>query len=305
MKKTKREAQFPWEKPKLESEEPKVYDLVETIKKSPTYRLTIEDEDFLKSDMARGVRLELDYLKAELAIEKHGIEHTIVVFGSARIKEHQTAMQELKEIEKKLDENPENRELLRDFYTAERMVGKSIYYEDARRFGRLVGESGKDADDSKVVVMTGGGPGIMEAANRGSYDVGAKSIGLNIHLPHEQFPNPYITPDLCFQFHYFAIRKMHFLNRAKALVVYPGGFGTFDELFETLTLVQTHKTDSIPIVLVGKSYWEKAVNFEFLKEEGVIAPEDLDIFTFADNANEAWEYILKWHKKHKTPLFEE
>ena len=303
MKKTKRETQFPWEKPKLESEEPKVYDLVEKIKSSPTYRLTIEDDDFLKSDMARGVRLELDYLKAELAIEKHGIEHTIVVFGSARIKEHQTAMQELKEIEKKLDKNPEDRELLREFYIAERMVGKSIYYEDARRFGRLVGESGKDVEDCKVVVMTGGGPGIMEAANRGSYDVGAKSIGLNIHLPHEQFPNPYITPELCFQFHYFAIRKMHFLNRAKALVVYPGGFGTFDELFETLTLVQTHKTDSIPVVLVGKSYWEKAIDFEFLKDEGVIAPEDLDIFVFADNANEAWEYILEWHKKEGNPLF--
>jgi len=302
MKKGKRAKQFPWESPKLTSEEPKSLELVEKIKKSPTYKMAIEDREFLKSDSTRGIRLELDYLKPELEIQKHGIEHTIVVFGSARIKEHQTAMEELKKIEEQLNKNPEDRKLLREFYMAERMVGKSIYYEDARHFGRLVGESGASVDDCKVVIMTGGGPGIMEAANRGSYDVGAKSIGLNIHLPHEQFPNPYITPELCFQFHYFAVRKMHFLNRAKALVVYPGGFGTFDELFETLTLIQTHKTDSIPVVLVGKSYWEKAINFAFLQEEGVIAPEDLDIFRFADNANEAWEYILQWHKEAKTPL---
>ena len=305
MKKSKREAKLPWEKPKLESEEPKVHELVKKIQESPTYKLAIKDDDFLESDDARGIRLELDYLKAELEIQKHGIEHTIVVFGSARIKEHQTAMDELKEIQEKLDKKPEDRELLREFYTAERMVGKSIYYEDARRFGRLIGESGENTDDCKVVVMTGGGPGIMEAANRGSYDVGAKTIGLNIHLPHEQFPNPYITPELCFQFHYFAVRKMHFLNRAKALVVYPGGFGTFDELFETLTLIQTHKTQSIPVVLVGKGYWEKAIDFEFLKEEGVIAPQDLEIFRFADNADEAWEHILSWHKEQGNPLFKE
>jgi uncharacterized protein (TIGR00730 family) len=153
--------------------------------------------------------------------------------------------------------------------------------------------------------MTGGGPGIMEAANRGAYDVGAKSIGLNIKLPHEQYPNPYITPDLCFLFHYFAIRKLHFLNRAKALVVYPGGFGTFDELFETLTLIQTHKTDEIPVVLIGKKYWQKAIDFEFLKDEGVIDPQDLDIFYFADNADEAWEYILRWHKERGVQLYDD
>ncbi|QOP45789.1 TIGR00730 family Rossman fold protein [Sulfurimonas paralvinellae] len=305
MKRTKkRETKLPWEHPKLEDEEPKAIELINTIKNSPTYKLAIEDSEFLESNETRGIRLELDYLKAELEIAKHGIEHTIVVFGSARIMEHQTAMQKLKVIQEKLDKKPEDRELLREFYIAERMVGKSIYYEDARRFGRLVGESGKSADDCKVVVMTGGGPGIMEAANRGSYDVGAKTIGLNIHLPHEQFPNPYITPDLCFQFHYFAVRKMHFLNRAKALVVYPGGFGTFDELFETLTLMQTRKTQNMPVVLVGRSYWEKAIDFAFLQEEGVIAPEDLDIFKFADNADEAWEHVLSWHKEKGSPLFD-
>ena len=151
--------------------------------------------------------------------------------------------------------------------------------------------------------MTGGGPGIMEAANRGSFDVGAKSIGLNIQLPHEQFPNPYITPELCFQFHYFAIRKMHFLNRAKAMVVYPGGFGTLDELFESLTLIQTNKSDKIPIVLVGKKYWQKVINFEFLKDEGVIDPSDIKLFRFVDNAHEAWEYIILWDKKHNLDLF--
>ena len=301
----KKRKNLPWEKPKLESEEPKAREMIERIKKSPTYKLAIEDSDFLESDEARGVRLELDYMKAELQIKRYGIEHTIVVFGSARIIEHKTAMQKLKEIQQLVDKNPEDRKLLRELYIAERMVGKSIYYEDARRFGQLVGKSGEGKDDNRVTLMTGGGPGIMEAANRGAYDAGAKSIGLNINLPHEQFPNPYITPDLCFQFHYFAVRKMHFLQRAKALVVYPGGFGTFDELFETLTLIQTEKTDDIPVVLVGKSYWEKAIDFEFLKDEGVIAPEDLEIFHFADNANEAWEYILSWHKKANKPLFKE
>ena len=305
MRKKTRKTKLPWEKPKLESEEPKALEMIERIKKSPTYRLAIEDKDFLESDEARGVRLELDYMKAELQIKRYGIEHTIVVFGSARIIEHQTAMKKLQEIQQLVDKNPEDRTLLRELYIAERMVGKSIYYEDARRFGQLVGKSGEGKDDNRVILMTGGGPGIMEAANRGAYDVGAKSIGLNIHLPHEQFPNPYITPDLCFQFHYFAVRKMHFLQRAKALVIYPGGFGTFDELFETLTLIQTGKTDDIPVVLVGKSYWEKAIDFEFLKDEGVIAPEDLDIFHYADNANDAWEHILSWHKKAKKPLFKE
>ena len=305
MRKKTRKTKLPWEKPKLESEEPKAREMIERIKKSPTYRLAVKDNDFLESDEARGVRLELDYMKAELQIKRYGIEHTIVVFGSARIIEHQTAMKKLQEIQQLVDKNPEDRTLLRELYIAERMVGKSIYYEDARRFGQLVGKSGEGKDDNRVMLMTGGGPGIMEAANRGAYDVGAKSIGLNIHLPHEQFPNPYITPELCFQFHYFAVRKMHFLQRAKALVVYPGGFGTFDELFETLTLIQTGKTDDIPVVLVGKSYWEKAIDFEFLKDEGVIAPEDLDIFHYADNASDAWEHILSWHKKAKKPLFKE
>ena len=294
---------LPWEHPKLQEEDPKSLQLIQKIMKSPTYVTAEQDINFLHSYEARGIRLELDYLKPELKMKEHGIEHTIVVFGSARIVEKETAMKRLSNVQEMLQQKPNNRELLRQLYIAERMVGKSIYYDDARKFGQLVGQSGKTVQDCHVTIMTGGGPGIMEAANRGAYDVGAKSIGLNIKLPHEQYPNPYITPDLCFLFHYFAIRKLHFLNRAKALVIYPGGFGTFDELFETLTLIQTHKSQTIPVILVGKSYWKKAIDFEFLKDEGVIAPQDIDIITFADTAEDAWKYILSWHEKQGNPLY--
>jgi uncharacterized protein (TIGR00730 family) len=299
----KKERKLPWESPKLEEEDPQARKLVKEIMQSPTYTMAEKDMEFLSSYEARGVRLELDYMKAELKMKEYGIEHTIVVFGSARMAERETALKKLALIEKEVEAHPNDRKRLRALYVAERMVGKSIYYEDARRFGQLVGESGKGADDCRVTLMTGGGPGIMEAANRGAYDVGAKSIGLNIKLPHEQYPNPYITPDLCFLFHYFAVRKLHFLNRARALVVYPGGFGTFDELFETLTLIQTRKTEMIPVVLIGKSYWERAVNFEFLKDEGVIDPDDIDIIHYADNAQEAWDYILSWYKDRNNPLY--
>jgi uncharacterized protein (TIGR00730 family) len=308
MKQSKREEEdstLPWQHPKRSAEDPHAKQLVKKLMESPTYIMAEEDTEFLKSSVARGLRLELDYLKAETKMDEYGIEHVIVVFGSARIVEHKTAMQKLKAIQKKLADDPQSKELLREMYTAERMVEKSIYYEDARIFGSYVGKCGKGSSDNRIILMTGGGPGIMEAANRGAYDVGAKSIGLNIKLPHEQFPNPYITPDLCFQFRYFAIRKLHFINRARALVVYPGGYGTLDELFEILTLVQTRKTDPIPIVLVGKSYWHKAVDFNFLVEEGVIVENDRQSFIYAENAAEAWEYILAWHKKRKHPLLHE
>ncbi len=300
-----REKKLPWEQPKPRSEDPKAASLVKKIMQSPTYRLAEEDPDFMRSYEARGVRLEIDYLKAELAMSRFGIEHTIVVFGSARIRERKTAMARLKEVQKRLESQPDSKDLLAELYMAERMVEKSIYYDDARMLGRYIGRSGKGPDDCRVILMTGGGPGIMEAANRGAFDVGAKSIGLNIQLPHEQYPNPYITPELCFQFHYFAMRKLHFFLRAKALVVYPGGFGTLDELFEILTLVQTRKTAPIPVVMVGKSYWRKLIDFDFLKEEGVIAPEDLELFRVVDNAADAWDHIIEWHRKRKSPLFTE
>lgn len=295
--------ELPWQHPKPKEEEPHIEELMEQILNSPSYQLAIEDVDFLRSDETRGVRLELDYMKPELMMKKHGIKRTIVVFGSARIKEKKSAIKELKRIQKLVEQNPDSRTLLRELRTAEKMVEKSIWYDEARAFGRLVGQAGKGPHDSTLTLITGGGPGIMEAANRGAYDVGAKSIGLNIQLPHEQFPNPYITPELCFQFHYFAIRKLHFLHRACALVVFPGGFGTLDELFETLTLIQTGKNKQIPVVLVGKEYWSRLIDFKFLVEEGTIDAEDLHLFTFKERAKEAWEYILGWYEKRGVDLF--
>jgi len=185
---------------------------------------------------------------------------------------------------------------------AERISAKSHYYDVAREFGRLVGEADRAAPSPRLVIMTGGGPGLMEAANRGAFDVGAKSVGLNIELPHEQFPNPYVTPDLCFRFHYFALRKLHLLLRAKALVAFPGGYGTFDELFEVLTLVQTRKIKPIPVILVGEQFWRRAVDFDFLVEEGVIDLEDRELFWFAETAKDIWNGILDWYKAAGEPL---
>lgn len=247
--------------------ESKELDQLQAIISDSAYEVAEDDKNFLYSDPARGVRLQLDYLKAEVKMHEEGIDHTIVVFGSARTDE-------------------ENK-----------------YYKEARTFGQLVGKSGKSPEDCHVTLMTGGGPGIMEAANRGAFDVGAKSIGLNIELAHEQFPNPYISPELCFQFRYFAIRKLHFMQRAKALVIFPGGFGTLDELFEILTLMQTQKSPSIPVVLVGKEYWDKAINIKFLLEENMIDTEDLSMITYVDSAEEAWESIIAWHIDNDTPLF--
>ncbi len=276
---------------------------IKTIISDPSFVVAEDDKGFLCSDEARGVRLQLDYLKAEVKMTKQGIDHTIVVFGSARIVNFDTAIKTLNKIEKKLKHSPTSNKLLIALGKAESMVKKSQYYDEARKFGQLVGNSGTGPEDCHVTLMTGGGPGIMEAANRGALDVGAKSIGLNIELPHEQFPNPYITPELCFQFRYFAIRKLHFMQRAKALVIFPGGFGTLDELFEILTLIQTMKSPSIPIVLVGKAYWKRVIDFDFLKEEDVIGCDDLEMLTYADNAEEAWDKILQWHEENKTPLF--
>ena len=276
---------------------------IKAIINDPTFEVAEEDKNFIYSDEARGVRLQLDYLKAEVKMQKQGIDHTIVVFGSARIVEFDTAMKELKKIEKELESSAHSESLHGALKRAESMVRKSIYYDEARKFGQLVGKSGKRPEDCHVTLMTGGGPGIMEAANRGACEVGAKSIGLNIDLSHEQFPNPYISPDLCFQFRYFAMRKLHFMQRAKALVIFPGGFGTMDELFEVLTLIQTKKSPPIPVILLGKEYWNRMIDFEFLHEEDAIEPHDLDILTYVDNAEEAWKAIIQWHKKNKTPLF--
>ena len=258
---------------------------------------------FLYHNEARGVRLQLDYLKAEVKMREHHIEHTIVVFGSSRIMDHEKATELLSEAEKNLELEPDSLPLQKALKKAEAILKKSIYYEEARAFGRLVGEGGKGPNDPRVTLMTGGGPGIMEAANRGAMDVGAKSIGLNIQLPFEQAPNPYITPDLNFVFHYFAIRKLHFVLRAKALVVFPGGFGTLDELFEILTLIQTDKHEAMPVILIYKEYWDKLVNFEILQEEGMVLAKDLELITYANTAHEAWHQIQQWYIDRGQPLF--
>jgi uncharacterized protein (TIGR00730 family) len=270
---------------------------------SPSYRAADEDLDFLQHDETRGPRLELDYLKAEFFLKENQVRHSIVVFGSTRIVEPAAARTKVQRLRDALSKNPANPELQSRLSAAERIVAKSRYYDVAREFGRMVGNAGEGPKDCRLVVMTGGGPGLMEAANRGAHDVSAKSVGLNIILPHEQFPNPYVTPELCFRFHYFALRKMHLLLRAKALVAFPGGYGTFDELFETLTLVQTRTIGPVPIILVGESFWRSAVDFEFLAAEGVIDPEDKELFWFAETAQEIWDGIVGWYEAFGEPLF--
>lgn len=256
--------------------------------RSASYRLAFQDPDLLLRDELRPVRLQLEVLKPELILQEQHIESTVVVFGSARIPDPQTAESRLVSIQAEYSRKKDDSLLARKVALARKALENSRYYDEARKLGHLISSNtGKD----KLVVVTGGGPGIMEAANRGAHEAGMPSIGMNITLPHEQNPNPYVTPDLNFQFHYFAIRKMHLLMRAKSLVAFPGGFGTLDELFETLTLIQTRKVQPIPVLLFGQAFWERIVNFEALVEEGTISPEDLDLFVFVDTAEEAWQLI--------------
>ncbi|MEF3168519.1 MAG: TIGR00730 family Rossman fold protein [Deltaproteobacteria bacterium] len=262
---------------------------------SPTYRLAFSDPAFLLRDELRPVRLQLELLKPELTFQEKGIEATIVVFGSARILAPEAARKALEEAEKRLGDVSGDGTAGLDVEMARRRLEQSRYYDEARRFARIASKKGHRTADGRFYVMTGGGPGIMEAANRGAHEAGAESIGLNIMIPHEQAPNPYITPELCFQFHYFAIRKMHFLMRAVALVAFPGGFGTFDEVFETLTLIQTGKITRIPVILFGREFWEKAVDFAFLVREGMISSQDLDLFEYAETAEEACEKITRFY----------
>ncbi len=290
-----RQEPLPWHIPKPVEEDPDAPQRLRNIMHSASYRQADEDIDFIQRDDLRSLRLQLDYLKPELMLEEQGVEGTVVVFGSTRIVEPAVANRRVKAFEEALTASPDNPILKQRLKIARNIQEKSRYYEVAREFGRIVGLSGKGANDCRLMVMTGGGPGMMEAANRGAFDVGAKTIGLNITLPHEQYPNPYITPELCFKFHYFACRKMHFLLRAKALVVFPGGYGTLDELFETLTLIQTRCMKAVPVVLVGKQYWRKAFDVDFLMDEGVIDPEDKELFWYAETAEEIWEDIQKWY----------
>ncbi|MEZ6069690.1 MAG: TIGR00730 family Rossman fold protein [Pirellulales bacterium] len=260
---------------------------------SPSYRLAHEDTELLDRDELRPVRLMLELLKPELALETHHVTSTIVVFGSTQIADADTAARRTAAARRALTADPRNAQLQRRLSRAERLEAKCNVYDAAREFARLVSQQCQNGG-CQFVVTTGGGPGIMEAANRGAYDVGAKTIGLNIMLPAEQSPNPYITPDLCFQFRYFAIRKMHFLLRAKALVVFPGGFGTLDELFDALTLRQTHRMQQIPIVMYNRAYWERVIDFQFLADEGTIADAHLELINYAESPEEAWEIIRKF-----------
>ena len=286
---------LPESAPKSAHEDPAAPARVAEILASPSYQPADRDPDFLEWDAVRGMRLAIDYQKAELLLEQNRIEHTIVVFGSTRLREPAAAERHLRDAEAAAAAAPADPESSRRLAVARRLVSKSHYYDVAREFGRLVGLAQVGPSGGRVVIMTGGGPGIMEAANRGASDAGAKTVGLNITLPHEQFPNPYVTPDLCFSFHYFAIRKLHFLNRARALVAFPGGFGTLDEVFETLTLIQTRKMPAVPIVLVGRAYWERVFDVEFLLSEGTIDPEDRELFGYAETAEEVWRMICHWH----------
>ena len=256
--------------------------------------LAEQDLAFIARDKARGLRLQMEYLKPEFLLQEHAIADTVVVYGSTRIQEPAAAGRSVEAARQALEVDPRNNTLIRKLAVAERILAKSRYYEVARAFGHLVGSSRRgDGSPSSLVIMTGGGPGMMEAANRGACEAGAKSIGLNIRLPHEQYPNPYITPDLCFQFHYFALRKMHFLLRARAVAVFPGGYGTLDEMMELLTLTQTQKlAKKVTIILYGSAYWKEIINFEALVKYGMVSPEDLNLFQYADDPNTAFE-ILK------------
>jgi uncharacterized protein (TIGR00730 family) len=242
--------------------------------RAPAYRLAFDDKDFLCREELRPVRLQLELLKPEMILSERGIESTVVLFGGARIPEPgKEAWAAKNETQKR------------------NLEANSKYYTEARKFARLASLYSSTTYNKEMVVVSGGGPGVMEAGSRGADDVGAPSIGLNIVLPHEQAPNAYVTPELCFNFHYFAIRKMHFLMRAKALAVFPGGFGTMDEMFETLTLIQTKRMEPIPFLLFGKSFWTKVINFNELADQGTISPEDLNLFHFVDTAEEGWGLI--------------
>jgi hypothetical protein len=271
---------------------------LQKILNSPSYRVAYKDVQFLSDPRLRPTRMELELMKPELAFQEQNVRSTIVVFGSTRIPEPAVATRSLELAKARLADTPGDPRRGRAVARAERIAAKSRYYDVARQFARIVSECSQQGDGCDHVVVTGGGPGIMEAANRGAYEVKAKSIGLNIRLPMEQQPNAYISPDLCFQFHYFAMRKFHFVLRAKALVVFPGGFGTLDELFDALTLRQTGRMQEIPIVIFGREYWERVVDFQFLADEGTIDDDDLDLFRFADTAEQAWDMIQRFHKRY-------
>jgi len=285
-------------------EDPEADERLRRILASPSYRRSDRDLEFFERDDVRPLRLQLDYLKPEVLLTEAGVHGAIVVFGGTRLVERAAAERQVAAAHAAVEAHPDDAEASARVAVAERVLAKSAYYEAARELGRLVGRSGAGPEDCRLIVMTGGGPGAMEAANRGAYDVGAKSAGLNITLPHEQLPNPYITPELCFQFRYFGMRKMHFMARARALVAFPGGFGTFDELCETLTLIQTRTIEPLPVVLVGADFWRRAFPADVLAAEGLIDSEDAELFCFAETAEEIWAAITQWYEEAGRTLCE-
>ena len=283
---------------------------MEAILSSPSYSLAQDDRHLLDKSEMRGVRMLLELGKPELAFLADSITSTVIVFGGTQIVERPAAERRLSEARRAMARAQASAAvpasakavegLARELKRAEQLLAYCRYYDAAREFARLVSIDNQCDDQRDYVIITGGGPGIMEAANRGAFDVGCKSIGLNIKLPSEQQPNPFITPELCFQFKYFALRKFHFILRAAAVVLFPGGFGTLDEMFETLTLRQTHRMQPVPIILFGRDYWSKVINFQFLADSGVISDEHLKLFTYAETAEEAWQQILDFHEAMKT-----
>jgi uncharacterized protein (TIGR00730 family) len=270
---------------------------IEKIMLSPSYRLVENDHEFLAKNDLRPVRMQLELLKPELTFKEEGIKKTFVVFGGTQIIPLNKAEDRLELVRNSLKEHPDNLVLQREKSVAETIMEKSKYYDDAREFGKLLGEWLKESNRDDCALVTGGGPGVMEAANRGAWEAGIKSVGLNITLPKEQEPNSYIDPHLCFRFRYFGIRKMHFLLRAGALVIFPGGFGTLDEMFDALTLRQTNRMQKIPIILYGRDFWKRVINVEVLAEEGTISDRDLELIQYADTPARVLEIIKNFHEE--------
>lgn len=263
--------------------------------RSPSFRPAYADAEFLLRDELRPVRFQLELLKPDLLQQEYGIKSTVVVFGSTRIPEPAVARKDFELAESTAAANPADKVLQKNLRIAKSIEQKSHYYDEARALGHLITTESELKDTCTAVIITGSGNGIMEAANRGAHEAGGQSIGLNIVLPREQCPNAYVTPELSFQFQYFALRKMHFLMRAMALVVFPGGYGTLDELFETLTLIQTKKMKPLPVLLFGKEYWQKIIDFQALVDEGTIDEEDLELFRYVGTAREAWDLIQAFY----------
>jgi len=271
---------------------------LEAILKSNSYKLAHEDLELLNTDEMRGVRMLLEITKPEQAIEKENIISTVIIFGGVHISEEITSKRRLDETSKLLEKDPKSILLIQKVKRYKNLYSMSHYYSAARELSKLISIETKLERPHAHVIVTGGGPGIMEAANRGAFDAGCKSIGLNISLPNEQHPNSFITPGLCFKFNYFAMRKFHFVMRSEAAVFFPGGFGTLDELFELLTLRQTGMKKNIPIILFGRDYWNKVINFEYLCDMGLIEEKHLSIFKYADSAEEAWALIKKFNNSN-------